>query len=185
MWPFRRKSNKSPIPNEVEQYYQAERRERVGVAWLLALATLVTTVLLAAGLFFGGRWVYRKVVKQDKKPATTQTTKSNNKGGNQPAKPDNKPSTPPSGTPQNPPSQNNADNNNDNNVTSDGSDDNDNSGTVTAPGNATTNTPNPPVAKSGNLANTGPGDTVAIFVGVSTVAAVGHNLMTRRRLAKD
>jgi len=155
----------------------------VGVAWLLALATLVTTVLLATGLFFGGRWAYRKVVKQDKKPVITQTSNTN-KSSTQPTKTDNKPSTPPSGpSPQNSPTQASSDS--DNNVTSDGSEDNDNGGTVTAPGPSTTSTPNPPVAKSGNLANTGPGDTVAIFVGVSAVAALGHNLVARRRLAKD
>jgi len=42
------------VPKEVKEFYQAERRERVGVAWLLALATLITTVLVAFGLFFGG-----------------------------------------------------------------------------------------------------------------------------------
>lgn len=61
MWPFKRQSNQnqSDVPKEVQQYYQSERRERTGIAWLLALATLAVTVVLALVLFFGGRWLYR------------------------------------------------------------------------------------------------------------------------------
>ena len=56
------------VPEEVEQYYQATRKERIGVAWLLAAVTLLITVLIAALLFFGGRWVYRKITSNDSSP---------------------------------------------------------------------------------------------------------------------
>lgn len=61
MWPFKRKNkqNQTEVPQEVQEYYQSERRERTGIAWLLALATLAVTVVLAIILFFGGRWLYR------------------------------------------------------------------------------------------------------------------------------
>lgn len=60
-WPFGRKqsSDSDKVPQEIQEYYQSEKRERVGVAWMLALATLVVTVLLALGIFYGGRWAYR------------------------------------------------------------------------------------------------------------------------------
>ncbi|HTE57431.1 MAG TPA: hypothetical protein VK694_01715 [Verrucomicrobiae bacterium] len=69
---FRRRNNQTNVPAEIQEYYQTERRERAGVAWLLALGTLLVTVLLAVGLFFGSRWVYRKVAKNDK-PNTSES----------------------------------------------------------------------------------------------------------------
>ena len=61
----RNSKNQSGVSKELEEYYQNERRERFGVAWLLAFGTLVTTLLLASALFFGGRWLYRTVTKSD------------------------------------------------------------------------------------------------------------------------
>jgi hypothetical protein len=72
--PFRRNNSDSEnLPTEIKEYYQTERRERVGVAWLLALGTLVLTLILASGLFFGGRWAYRKIAGNDKPAETIQT----------------------------------------------------------------------------------------------------------------
>lgn len=85
IWPFNRKkngANNSKVPKEVKQYYQAEQRERMGLAWLIAFLTLVVTVLVVLGLFLGGRWVYRKATNDDKKPQSTQTTPS---GSQEPA----------------------------------------------------------------------------------------------------
>jgi hypothetical protein len=59
---FRRKKSESvQLPPEVQEYYQSERRERMGMTWLLAALTFVVTIVLAIGLFFGGRWAYRQV----------------------------------------------------------------------------------------------------------------------------
>jgi len=69
---FNRRNNQANVPAEIQEYYQAERRERAGVAWLLAIGTLVVTILLAVGIFFGGRWVYRSITDNNKKPQTTQ-----------------------------------------------------------------------------------------------------------------
>ncbi len=77
MWPFKRKKdNPNGILPEVDQYYQSERREKTGIAWLLALATLVTTIILATGIFFGGRWAYRAVTKNNKSVKTANNTKT-------------------------------------------------------------------------------------------------------------
>ncbi len=66
----------SEVPAEIQEYYQSEHRERVGVAWLLAGGTLVLTLLLATGLFFGGKWVYDKIANREDENtvSTTQTT---------------------------------------------------------------------------------------------------------------
>lgn len=71
-WSLRRKNTQENVPEEVKEYYQAERRERVGVAWLLALVTLAVTILLAAALFFGGRWVYRSLFVDDNDTDSSQ-----------------------------------------------------------------------------------------------------------------
>ncbi len=59
------------MPEEVQEYYESGRRERVGVAWLLGLGTLLVTVLLALGIFFGGRWLYRTIKGNNDKPQST------------------------------------------------------------------------------------------------------------------
>lgn len=69
---FKRKK-RVVLPEEVNEYYQSQRRERVSVAIILGVVALVVTLLVAAGLFFGGRYVYRKIADNDvKKPATVQ-----------------------------------------------------------------------------------------------------------------
>ncbi len=72
----RRNQEKVVLPEEVREYYQAERRERTGRAWLLALATLLVTFLIAAGLFFGGRWLYRAIFEGDANKTTTSQTQN-------------------------------------------------------------------------------------------------------------
>lgn len=89
MWPFNRRNKATTeVPPEIQEYYHAEQRERVGVAWLLALGTLVVTILLALGLFYGGRWTYRKIANN--KPATTAVTQKSDKASeaqNNPSQP--------------------------------------------------------------------------------------------------
>lgn len=67
---FNRKKDNS-TNDEIKNYYAEERRDRTGVAWLLAAATLVVTLLLALGLFYGGRWAYRAIF--DDETNTTDT----------------------------------------------------------------------------------------------------------------
>jgi uncharacterized protein HemX len=72
LWPFSRKKTDQEVPQEIQEYYQAERRVRAGMAWLLAGVTLVVTLLLATGLFFGGRWAYRAIFNNDEEQTTQQ-----------------------------------------------------------------------------------------------------------------
>ncbi len=80
IWPFNRKKNQdqSVLPQEVQQYYQATKKERRGTAWLLALGTLVVTFVLAAILFFAGRWLYQKLTgNNDNQPIPVQNETQN------------------------------------------------------------------------------------------------------------
>jgi len=53
---FKRRKNQTVA--ELEEYY-ATKKARSGMAWIMALLSLLITVLVVSGLFFGGRWVYR------------------------------------------------------------------------------------------------------------------------------
>lgn len=76
---FKRKNSaQDSLPREVKDYYDTSRRERVGVAWVLALLTLVVTVLLSLGLFFGGRWAYRAIFDDDSGVQTADTSSQDN-----------------------------------------------------------------------------------------------------------
>lgn len=87
IWPFNRNSDQdSTLPAEVQDYYQAEKRERTSIASLLAIGTLLTTIALALGLFFGGRWVYRAVFdSNDTTPTTEQQDEQQEVGDDQPS----------------------------------------------------------------------------------------------------
>ncbi|MCA9343645.1 MAG: hypothetical protein H6793_01535 [Candidatus Nomurabacteria bacterium] len=63
----------SQIPAEVEEYYQAEHKERRGIAWLLMLVALTITLLIAVVIFFGGRWVYQKVFNKNTVDSSSQS----------------------------------------------------------------------------------------------------------------
>lgn len=196
---FRRKqSNIDTVPQEVRDYYESERRERSGMAWLLAIGTLVMTLILAAGIFLGGRWAYRKIVKNDDKPKviTSQLTdsQSGNNGTDAADTDKNKQAEPGSGT------------------TSSGT----NSGTSSTPSapatTPATSTPAPstsgqtsstqttttpatpgqgagtptttattPQATPSSLTNTGPGSVTAAFIGAVIGGTLLHGYITAAR----
>ncbi len=120
-----RNQDEAKVPEEIQEYYQSEQRERTGVAWLLAIGTLLVTVVLAAGIFFSGRWAYRNILDNDgsKSPPTAQQQGqkdevAQNSGGQSngqtrqsqtppPAAPSPTPTPPPpAATPAPPPSRN-------------------------------------------------------------------------------
>lgn len=65
---FRRK--KQAVTPEFQEYYQTQSRKS-GAAWGMAVVAIIIGALLILGLFFGGRWTYRKIANKDDKPATT------------------------------------------------------------------------------------------------------------------
>lgn len=86
IWPFnrRKKQTTTNLPPEVQQYYQSENRGRMGMAWLIAFLSLLVSVAIVVGLFFGGRWVYRQIAGTNDTNATqseTAETKEEVQGG--------------------------------------------------------------------------------------------------------
>lgn len=169
---FKRKPQAN-VPVEIQEYYQTERRERAGVAWLLALGTLVMTVVLAAAIFYGGRWAYRAAFVKDK---PTQIAGVDQKQDDKPEeKPVQNPTTDdknktPSSTPA--PTQN--------------------QGTTPAPQPTPTPTPTPapsptptPVGTPGHtqgtqsapLPGTGPAEVIGVFVAVTLAGYIVGRLM--------
>lgn len=89
MWPFKRKrdlSTEAPeMPPELNQYYQAEKRQQNVVTWLLGLATLAVTIAVAFLLFMGGRWVVQKVRNNPNQAPTTTQQESPDENSEAPA----------------------------------------------------------------------------------------------------
>lgn len=179
-WPFRRSeeiSSEQPeyqVPTEIQDYYQAERRERTGLAWIMATATLVVTIILAIGLFFGGRWIYRKVVGNDSQSTASNSNVEQTTTDNQPESQQtssastNQPTpapTPPASTP---------------------------SASTPSP-TPSPSTPTPPTSTPSTLAantqsslpNTGPGDVVAVVVAATVLGTITHYVVTNRRFSRS
>jgi cytoskeletal protein RodZ len=180
IWPFNRNktaADQKKVPREVEEYYQSERRDRVGVAWLLAALTLVVTVIIVLGLFLGGRWVYRKVANKDDNN-TTQTTQTNQQAEQSPATTPQESSN--SSSTNQPGNSNSSTNPSSNSSTTE---DSNTQGTVNAPtqSNNPSSVSTQPTQTSSNLANTGPGETIAVFVLVSVAGYLGYSTYLRRR----
>lgn len=76
IWPFHRNQPSEDLPEDIQEFYDAEQKKRSGMAWLLALATLVVTILLAIALFYGGRWIYQRIAGDDNvdQPVVTEQT---------------------------------------------------------------------------------------------------------------
>jgi len=171
---FNRKKSDNNVLPEVERYYDAEKRERAGLAWLLAIVSIAAVALVLIGAFFGGRWIYRKVSHTNEKTgvSTTNTvegsigksenTSVNNNSDNSSTK-TTTPSTPsttaPSTTPKTQPT----------------------TPAVTTPKPSTATTPSAAPTTAKNLASTGPANTVAIFIISVLGFAALYNLAIRSR----
>ena len=69
---FWNRKKKNDLANEFREYYQPAGNERTGLAWVLALITLICSVFLIVSLFWGGRWVYRKINDRNKDNSSNQ-----------------------------------------------------------------------------------------------------------------
>lgn len=139
---FRRKKNESVMPEEVRNFYASEHRDRKGMAWLLAVVTLLVTFLIAAALFFGGRWLYRAVFDNGDDTSTSQEESAEE------------------ASPEKPTDTDDSKKSDSDRSTSPGSSSNQ-SGTGTpgsSTGTSSTNTTQTPVTGPSELVNTGPGD---------------------------
>lgn len=70
------KNQLSNLPPEVKKYYSTENRDRASLAWLVGVASLLVTVGLVLGVFFGGRWAYRQLKGTDVPQVVTTETQS-------------------------------------------------------------------------------------------------------------
>lgn len=161
---FRRKAKNTVIP-EVDQYYEGERRDRAGLAWLLALVSVAVVALVLIGAFLAGRWAYRQITDNDQDDTVSVVEEGENL-----------------------PSFDGTDDTDDTDGTvtpGTDEDEDEDEGRVDAPARTETpSTPQTPVT-GGNeaLPQTGPAETVAVFAVVSTAAGAAHYAVTRRRAA--
>lgn len=172
----RKKSNNKAVPPEVKQYYASEHRERVGLAWLIAFLSLIVTVAVVAGLFFGGRWAYRKVANKDtnNKPTTgagvdnVPDSQSNPDAASKPndLQPTAKPPTDGGEVAVDDNKKPESDSSSSESSSGDNSSDESTKATEPAPT---------------ALSDTGPGSTLAVFVAVSILAYVAHWQYQKRR----
>lgn len=169
--------DQTKVPEEIQDYYQTERRERAGVAWLLAFGTLVVTIVVATGIFFAGRWAYRQVAGTDE-PETTEIAQEDTQqeqppvdnpsngggggGGTTPQTTEETPAptteTPATDTPQ---PETPAEGEDTTPPTGDTEDDRAVAGTTTIP-------------------DTGPGNVAAVFATISALGYLAHRLYSRR-----
>jgi cytoskeletal protein RodZ len=187
----RKQASVDSVPEEVREYYQTEKRERAGVAWLLALGTLVVTLLLAAGLYFGGRWAYRSLTHKN-----NVATNQNNKGsqGTSSGSSNNNGKTGTSSASTSTPSSGSAGQNTGTasqqpaaGSSAPSGSSTANSGSSAPAGSSTTPAP---AANSGatsgattptKLTNTGPGNTIAVFVLATVAGTAMYRLVILRR----
>lgn len=66
------------ITEEVDSYYQADNESSTGSALLYGLFALVVTLIVAAGLYFGGRAVYRALTGTSNQQTTEQQQEEQN-----------------------------------------------------------------------------------------------------------
>ncbi len=173
---FRRKTTDSVLP-EVDEYYQAERRDRGWLAWLLAFLSVAVVVFLIIGLFLGGRWAYNKLAGNDDAPVAVTDNDNQGEGLTIDGEP------------------NDADNDNNDNdneqapaagENADGTaDESEGDQTPSAQDSTsdTEDTTSTPITgdTTSDLPNTGPADLIGVFAGVSTLAGGIHYAVTRRR----
>ena len=120
----------------------------------MAITTLLVTIFIVLGLFYGGRWAFR-IIKDNDKPAPiavqTDKDKSSDQASTDSAPTTSEPTTTATGSSSNAP----------------------------ATTNNSTATDSAAATKS-DLPDTGPGDTLAVFVAVSILGYFAH----RRLFAK-
>ncbi len=161
-WSLKNRNSESKppdMPPAAENYYRAEKRDRMVGVWLLGLATLAVTAVLAFLLFLGGRWVYRQFTDNEANaPETSQTEESSEVTG--------VPEAPADST------QNDSGDENQNSGTADVAGTNEDSENDTDANNDEGTVSEE--AATTDLPNTGPADTLALFLGVTVIAALLH-----------
>ncbi len=185
---FRRSKTAQPnVPPEVAEYYQAERRDRKSVTWIMTIITLLATVAVVIGLFLAGRWLYNTL--RNRQPAPAQPTTSENQPSNTDngSNTNNVPSDVPSQSEEGSPEPTDSSESSDRSSAAEDTDDQEDTPASSDSGNDSSrrsaSQPSSGAATSGEaLTNTGPGDTaLMVFVATTAIAYVGYRL----KLAKQ
>jgi cytoskeletal protein RodZ len=155
---------------ELQEYYASQSTESNAKAWFLAIGTLLVSIAVLGGLFFGGRWVYRKATKK-KATSTAQVVVADDSTSSSTSTPS---STSKAATPTTP-------------STSAGSSSSSTSSTTTAPGvsptqSAATNAA--AQAATTTVPNTGPGNYLIAFFAAAFVGYLAKITSVRRQLKK-
>lgn len=190
---FRRsKKTSSTIPPEVEEYYQAERRGRKHLAWLMTVVALLVTIAIVIGLFLVGQWLYR-TVRHTEPPTSSSTTSSNESGEhssdtNKKDATDNSQSqTEQSDTSQSSDRQSSSNNSHQPQSTeAPSSDNNDDSNTTHSSSNGQSDQTQSQSQGEDALVNTGPGDSAVVaFVVVAVLGYIGYRLKLTTAPSRD
>lgn len=171
---FKRKSKDSVLP-EIDKYYDGERRDRTGLAWLLALISVISVTIVVVGIFAGGRWAYQQITNKD----TDQIAVNDN--GDEEIIPDFDGAIAPSDDEADSSGEHSNESISNDSDTQDSDED---SGRVDAP--ARTDTPSGPVAQvpttgDSPLPGTGPANTIGVFAIISIMAGGAHYLVARKQ----
>ena len=147
--------------SDAQNFYQDDKIERKSVAWLLTGASMIATVAICLGVFFGGRAAYREFTSKKTETVATESTNTTFVATN------SLPSTPtpattpivtkPAPTPEPTPTP------------------------TPVPAPVTTPSVQQTPVKT-KLTNTGPGNILSTFVAITTLATLLHYAYNRRRL---
>ncbi|MCA9347797.1 hypothetical protein KC867_00125 [Candidatus Saccharibacteria bacterium] len=75
---FNRKRTNSSVLPELDQYYDGQKRDKTGLAWLLAAISVAIVVLFFIILFLAGKWAYRELTgANDNTGESSQVADSN------------------------------------------------------------------------------------------------------------
>ncbi len=163
---WNRNKKNTDVPAEIQEYYQAERRERTGIAWLLALGTLLVTIILALAIFFAGRWVWRTVTNND--DSQTKTTQTDQGSSNTQGSGSNNGAGSSEGNATPPDEENSTSQNND-------SDADDSHSPNALPADQTDGSQSATTPTTGSdIPETGPGNMVAVFAVTSVLGYLAH-----------
>lgn len=187
---FRKKKQDSVLP-EVDKYYEGERRDRAGLAWLLALVSVIIVALIIIGIFLAGRWAYRQLTNNDGDDVSLVSDNGSDDSNNLPSfdggtddavdsedssSDDSANQSGSQGADSDEPAE--ADQPDESSSQADESSQDGEGGRVDAP----VRTDVPSTGDNAPLPNTGPANLVGIFAGVSTLAGGIHYVVERRKL---
>ena len=165
MWPFKRKSSKeslNPVPEEIKAYYEAENKQSSWRIWAVSIATFVGTLVVILLLFWAGSWAYHQIKDSNKASQTNQSQKASESSKSEQSKKSEDSNSNSGSTQPKPPTQPKP--------------------TPAPAPTPTAETTPAPQPNSDQLANTGPGNLVGVFVLTSLIGAIGYRIFIGSRL---